>query len=71
MFSELRSYCPSVAKLLTPCSAGYYCPAGSSSPTEMQCAAGAYGSVGNMINAMCSGYCPIGMLLYIQVGLFA
>jgi hypothetical protein len=41
------------------CSPGYYCPAGSTSPTQVICPAGRYGVAG-MTNEACKGECSAG-----------
>lgn len=42
------------------CAAGYYCPAGSISATQLPCPAGQYGSEVGMTNSACSGVCAEG-----------
>ena len=66
----------SVATCSGNCSAGYYCPAGSDSPTEMECpagqfsvagasscsscTAGRYGNASAATSSLCSGLCAAG-----------
>ena len=48
------------------CAIGYFCPAGSTTPTSVPCPAGRYGAASGLENAGCSGlcregfYCPMG-----------
>lgn len=43
-----------------PCALGHYCPAASTSPTELDCPAGTFGQSTGITIAACSGLCPKG-----------
>ena len=60
---ELLAASRSAPGLATPkcsglCVRGYYCPAGSTSATEVPCPAGRYGDVAGLGSPLCSGACP-------------
>ena len=42
------------------CNPGYYCPKNSTSPTQLPCPPGRYGTTYGQIDALCQGTCPAG-----------
>ena len=42
------------------CEPGYYCPFNSTSPTQVACPPGRYGSTRGLLNADCTALCPVG-----------
>lgn len=50
----------STAQCTGPCSAGHFCPAGSSKPKEHRCPPGRYGARQGLMDRGCDGPCPAG-----------